>query len=308
MTGPMTRLLITGASGFIGGRLAQRLSSEMLLTLASRQPRAVPAEAKSLVIDWDSEASLINACQGQDVILHLAAMPEAACEREPEAALTVNGLYTLRLLKAAKEAGVGRVIHLSTSKVFGQNPSGVITEETAPRPTSHYAITHHVAEDYTLARGGIVVRLSNSLGAPAGASAGDAWAVIANDFCRQAVSTGVVGLKSSGMQWRNFVAMADVVEALRHLALLPQDKVGDGLFHLGGPTPLRIRDLAALVVGQAEAVLGSRPRLEIPDPKHSEDFAPLDWRRDKLLATGVVLNTPLEAEIAATLRLCRDGA
>lgn len=304
------RLLVTGASGFIGGRLAQALADDaaFALTLASRQLRPVPARAKSVAIDWQDPASIAAACAGQDVIIHLAAMAEAACNRDPEAALTVNGLYSLRLVEAAKAAGVGRVIHLSTSKVFGQNPCGVITEDSKPVPTSHYAITHRLAEDYVLAQGGVVVRLSNSLGAPAGETAGDAWSVIANDFCRQAVSTGVISLKSSGMQWRNFVAMAEVVAALRHLALLPKDKLGDGLFHLGGPHPLRIRDLAALVADQAEPLLGQRPRLDIPEPQPGEDFPQLDWRRDKLLATGLTLDVPLKAEIAATLTLCLKGA
>src|SRR5262245_32752221 len=58
-----------------------------------------------------------------------------------------------------------RFIYMSTAKVFGSNPTGVIDELSLPRPASHYAITHRLAEDYVLAAHdkqrveGVVMRL-----------------------------------------------------------------------------------------------------------------------------------------------------
>jgi UDP-glucose 4-epimerase len=293
----MTRVLITGGFGYVGGRLADVLADRSI-TRASRSPRTAAA--------LYDPAHFERLCEGHDVVVHLAAMGEPATERDPEGALSANVEATLRLMRAAKAAGVRRVVYASTSKVFGQNPVGTITEASLPRPTSHYALTHRMAEDYVLASGmeGIVLRLSNSLGAPADADA-PVWSLISNDLCRRAAIEGQVVVKSSGLQWRNFVAMADVVSAIRHLIDYKGD-LGDGIFHVGGPAPLRIRDLAEMVTEQGERVLGRRPTLSLGDALPGESHPVLDWRTDKLCATGWAAATPLADEIAATIRFCRE--
>jgi UDP-glucose 4-epimerase len=307
------RVLVTGGRGYIGGRLAKLLADDFNfdLTLASRTHSSA-GKSPWLTVDWHERASIDAICRGQDAIVHLAAMNEIDSETNPEEALRINGLTVFTLVRAAVAAGVERLIYLSSSKVFGNNPTGTLSEASVPRPVSHYAITHRIAEDYVLAAraklklDGIVLRLSNSLGAPADPAV-NAWTLIANDLCRQAATAQRIALRSSGLAWRNFVSMADVVEAIRHFLTLSHDGIGDGLFHLGGQRSDRIWDIAQLIRQRAERLFGDRVGLDRITPSPDEWHAPLDWRIEKLFTTGWAPRRPLQDEIDDTLRLCREA-
>lgn len=311
----MTRVLVTGGFGYVGGRLVQALAAEgATVTAVSRHARPTPDGVTVATLDWRDAGALSALCAGHDAVVHLAAMNEPDGEKDPEGALLDTGLATLRLVEAAVAAGVGRFLYASTAKVFGSNPVGRLDETCLPRPASHYAITHRLAEDYVLAKhdkgafGGAVVRLSNVVGAPADPAV-NAWMLIANDFCRQAVDKGEIRLSGSGMAWRDFAPMTDVVAALIHLVGLPREKLGDGLFHLGAGRSLRIRDLAAMVAGRAPALLQRVVPVIAPDPVQGSDAPLLEWQVDKLATTGWTAHPgALEAEIDATLGLCRSLA
>jgi UDP-glucose 4-epimerase len=237
-------------------------------------------------------------------------MNEPDSERDPKGALWNNGFATLALLEGARASNVRRFVYMSTSKVFGANPAGMIDERSAPRPASNYAITHRLAEDYVLAAHdkkeveGVVLRVSNCLGAPADPKT-NAWMLIANDLCRQAAGNQIV-LKSSGLAWRNFIAMADVISAVQHVLDMPSEKLVDGLFHLGGMQSIRIWDLAARIANRAELLFGRAIATERVAPTPGEQHALLDWRIGKLTSTGWRPAASINDEIDATLRICRD--
>jgi UDP-glucose 4-epimerase len=303
-------ILITGATGLIGGRLAAALAGDpgVKVVRASRRPDAAVGMQ---VVDWSSPMSLESLCAGVDAVVHLAAMDEAACAADPEGALLANGAASLRLLQAARRVAVSRFVYMSSIKVYGDRATGRVTEDTPAKPTSDYAITHRLAEDYLLAAhgrrelAGVVLRLSNGLGWPATAASG-CWSIIGNDFCRQAASTGRIVLRSSGEQWRNFIAMADVVGALRHVLALDPALLGDGVFNLGGDEALRIVDLAGRVADCGERAFGRRPEVVRPPTAAGERHPKLDYRSDRLAATGWRPATPLETEIGELLRMCRQ--
>jgi UDP-glucose 4-epimerase len=309
----MMRVLVTGGYGYIGARLVRALASDVAfsVTVAGRTARPSESGAQPRVVDWNNSASLDAACRAQDMVVHLAAMNEQDCEREPVLALRSNGLATLMLLQAAQSAGLRRFVYLSTSKVFGANPTGTIDELSVPRPENHYAITHRLAEDYVLAAHGngrlqgIVLRLSNSLGAPVDPSI-NAWTLIANDFCCQAATTKQIALKSSGLAWRNFIAMADTVAAVRHALTMSPDLLSDGLFHLGGPETLRIWDLALRIAGRADKMFEQSTKVERTSEQTATAHRMLEWRTDKLSSTGWKATRALDEELDGTLKMCRE--
>jgi UDP-glucose 4-epimerase len=309
------RVLVTGSFGYIGGRLVRTLmdDSAMAVTAGGRTQRRVPVGIRNVVMDWSDQHCLQAACTNQDAIVHLAAMNESDCERDPGAALQCNGQYTADLLRAAESCGVRRFVYVSTAKVFGANLQGRIDETRLPRPVNHYAITHRLAEDYVCAAHdkrrieGIILRLSNAVGAPADPRV-DAWMLIANDLCRQAATNARIVLNSSGLAWRNFIAMADVVAALRHGLAMPAAMLGNGLFHLGSPQSTRIFDLAGRIAGRAERLWGRNVEIGCAAPAPGEMHPPLDWCTRKFTASGWSAGNGLDAEIDATLQLCRDAA
>ena len=312
----MAKVLITGGSGYIGGRLVQALVEEprFQLRLGSRQPLvsrpAWPEAAEIVPLDLLSQEDLNAACRGVRYVIHLAALNEIESLANPEEALRINGLGSVKLLEAAKRAGVERFIYFSTAHVYGAPLVGIITEESLPRPHHPYAITHKVAEDFVLAAHdqktiqGIVLRLSNGFGAPAANV--NRWTLIVNDLCRQAVTTGKLVLKSSGLQWRDFITLTDVARSVQHLLNLPASACQDGLFNLGGECSLQIITLAQRIADRASRVLGFTPPIQRPEPGPTESFQPLEYRIDKLKSTGFTLNRNIDEEIDATLHFCKE--
>jgi nucleoside-diphosphate-sugar epimerase len=128
------RFLVTGASGFLGGRLVERLSSDQIPVLATTRlmSRARPLpEVKWVQCDLTQEEVLRNALAGVETIFHCAALagPPGSLEEYEEA--NVKG--TVRLARLAAEAGVKNLIYISSLSVYG-NPSGHTSylDETAP--------------------------------------------------------------------------------------------------------------------------------------------------------------------------------
>jgi UDP-glucose 4-epimerase len=274
---------------------------------------ALPAwleQGESIRVDLLAEEDLVSVVEGMDAVIHLAAMNEIDCAADPARALLVNGMGTLRLLRAARTAGVRRFIYFSTAHVYGSPLKGSISERTTPRPGHPYAITHRAAEDFVLSAHdrkqliGIVVRLSNGTGAPVDLHV-KRWTLLGNDLCRQAVTAKQLVLRSSGVQKRDFVALSDVSGAVLHLLRLPERSVGDGLFNLGGGHAIRVLDFAEMVADRTERLMGFRPPIVKPATASDEGAHELDYNMDKIEATGFRLKGSLEAEIDRTLLLCR---
>ena len=93
------RVLVTGGSGYIGGRLCESLASSVgyWVVSASRSNSHRPGPGINVaVIDWRSDESLRACCSGIDCIVHLAAMNAPDCALSPVAALEINTVGTAR--------------------------------------------------------------------------------------------------------------------------------------------------------------------------------------------------------------------
>lgn len=163
--------LVTGASGFVGGALALRLAAEGTAVHAfvrqtgkagflHDQPN-VTVMTGSLT-DW---ASLRAAAAGCDYVFHCAAALGGSLSQQRR----TNSDGTRNLMHAAADAGVRRVVHVSTLSVYGVLYRGVITEDQPPAPVCDpYSITKAEAEEivrklalergleYTIARPGMI--------------------------------------------------------------------------------------------------------------------------------------------------------
>lgn len=311
-------VLITGARGYLGGRIASAFANQpdFDLTLGTRRlPHARPAwagTARFVAMDLAQPALLEAACAGTDCVIHLAAVNEIESAEHPDLALEINTLGALRMLQAAQRAKVRRFIFFSTAHVYGAPLVGTIDESTLPQPVHPYAITHRAAEDFVLAAHaqgrieGVALRLSNGYGAPADPHV-NRWTLVANDLCRQAVRGKQLTLNSPGLQVRDFVTLHDVTRAALHMIKLPADALADGLFNVGGENPLRIRDIAVRIAERCEKVLGFRPPLNCPAPRGDEHAPALDYRIDKLRSTGFALRGSMDDELDATLRMCAEA-
>lgn len=156
------RILVTGAAGFIGSHLAERLASEghsvvgldcitdyYSPALKAANVRALQARGiEILKLDLATD-DLAAAVDGAEAIYHLAAqpglspLPFSSYERN-------NVIATERLLASAKGNSALRIFaNIATSSIYGKDASR--DEETAPRPASWYGVTKLAAEQLALA-------------------------------------------------------------------------------------------------------------------------------------------------------------
>jgi UDP-glucose 4-epimerase len=310
-------ILITGGLGYVGGRVAEWLSknSDFNIYVTSRKPESADlpgwlSKDQCIKLDIHKDDEIKNACKNRDIIIHFAALNELDSAHDPERALLINGLGTLKLLKSAKMAGVKRFIYFSTAHIYRSPLKGTLSETTLPRPVHPYAISHRTAEDFVLAMNfqkemyGIVLRLSNSIGAPINTQV-DRWSLVGNDLCRQAITNHTMHLKTSGVQKRDFIALHDVARAVDHIITLPDISLKNGIFNLGGENSLTIYELALKIQKRCELTCGFSPSILNPTSIKSEKSAPLKYSIEKLKSTGFFLEGNIDQEIDNTLRFCK---
>jgi D-erythronate 2-dehydrogenase len=149
------KILVTGAAGFLGRRLAQRLLSpsdlaveRLLLVDIVAPPPLDDARATSLQSDL-AENGVAERLLGADIdaIVHLAAVVSGEAEANFPLGMRVNIDATRRLLDAAQATGrCPRFVFASSVAVFGQPLPEVVGEDTAPSPKSSYGMQKAVGE------------------------------------------------------------------------------------------------------------------------------------------------------------------
>lgn len=298
-------VLIIGGLGYLGGRIAQSLLTinKYKVILGTRGNQAglsrKLAGCDIALMNLLEKNSIQKTLKGVDIIIHLAAMNANECAENPSNALLVNALGTLNLIQSAKNSNVKRIIYFSTAHVYGSYLSGDISEESLPKPNSHYAITHHVAENYIIKLGKesdistTVVRLSNAIGSPASKDS-NCWTLVANDIARQIVETNKVSLKSSGSQLRDFIPISNIISAV--MLLLESHYSGGRVFNLGSGVSLSILDLAKLLSARAKAILD----VDVSVTTGIDKIGPNDhfsYKINKITSLGYSPTSSLEDEI-----------
>ncbi|HET8940051.1 MAG TPA: NAD(P)-dependent oxidoreductase [Polyangiales bacterium] len=155
------KILITGATGKVGNRLAKRLAQrgDQVRALVRDPARATDLrDANIEVISGDllDAASLAAAVSGSDAVVHCAAFFRGATAEQAHA---VNDLGTRHLANAARAASVKRFVFTSTGLVYGPNGGRLAREDDACAPSAAYPQSKLAAERFLLALEGLDVRV-----------------------------------------------------------------------------------------------------------------------------------------------------
>ena len=219
-------ILVTGAAGLLGGRLARGLADTFDVTAAQHRS-AVPSDLRSVTIDLESPESVTSAISSvrPDAVLHAAAIAMVdLCERDPDQARRVNVGGCELVARACAERGL-RLVAISTDLVLAGDHA-LSDEGRRPDPISTYGRTKLQGEEavLSLCPRSAVARVPLIAGrghGPRGtASESVAWALRAGRK---------VGLFTD--QYRTPADADSIAPALA--ALLRGDHTGR--FHLGGP-------------------------------------------------------------------------
>jgi NAD dependent epimerase/dehydratase len=147
------RVLVTGADGFIGSHLTEKLVSRGAEVTAlclynsfdsygwlDDLPEDIRNKLTTVRGDIRDSAFVRRITQGHDIVFHLAALiaiPHSYAA--PQCYAETNVLGTLNVLEAAREIGIGRVVHTSTSEVYGTALTMPITESHPLQGQSPYS-------------------------------------------------------------------------------------------------------------------------------------------------------------------------
>lgn len=241
---------VTGGAGFIGGHLVDALVSlgasvsviddlsnstaEHLVDLIELEPQRVRFVHGSILDD----GAMAEAVAGAKVVLHLAAVGSVPLSiANPERTWNVNAAGTMRVLQAARTAGVERVIYSASSSAYGdapcQTPGATAAprrESEAPQPLSPYAAAKLAGEhavrawskSYDLST--LSLRYFNIFGPRQPADS--AYAAVIASFARRLVTGESPIIYGDGTQSRDFTPVASVVAANLLAATSTKDLCG----------------------------------------------------------------------------------
>jgi nucleoside-diphosphate-sugar epimerase len=133
-----TRILVTGGSGYFGSTVvAQALArGDEVRILDLNPPDREAAGVEVVVADVRDRDAVREACAGIDVVFHNVAQVPLAKDRALFESVNVQG--TANVLLGARDAGVGKAVHTSSSAIFGIPEHNPVTEDTPGRPLEAY--------------------------------------------------------------------------------------------------------------------------------------------------------------------------
>ncbi len=257
-----SRLLIIGASGFVGSRWALAAGHDFEVVAAARKP---PAQANALAVEITDPASVRAAFDQArpEFVTHLAALSDIdRCQRERALAEQINVHGALHVARECARAGA-RLLYTSTDAVF-DGTKHIYYEHDPPTPLNWYGETKARAERAIaeLLPSAAIVRLSLVLGR--GALAGG------NSYLEKVIANLQAGnpIVTPTFEFRNPIDIGTLCEFL--LELTPR-RDATGIFHVGASDKMSRYDLAraiaqglghdpALIVAQNEPLPGRAPR------------------------------------------------
>jgi UDP-glucose 4-epimerase len=269
------KVLVTGGAGFIGSELTRQLYEwgasvtvvDNLINGRRENLNGLPDDRVRLVVadirDTERMADLMRDTQ---IVFHLACLCLRHSIHSPQENHEVNATGTLKVLEAAKTAGVERFVYTSTGEVYGTPLSAPVKEEHPNLPTNIYGAAKLAGEAYTRAfyktygYPTVVLRLFNTYG-PRCHHEGDCGEVIPKFLLRCMAGRPMV-IFGDGNQTRDFTYVSDTAKGIL-MAGLSNDAVGQTI-NLGNGRNMSINELSRKVtevVGQPDAtVIHDKPR------------------------------------------------
>lgn len=310
-----THVLVTGAGGFIGSHLAERLLAEGAKVRAFVHYNALgragwldqlPGRADLEVVSGDlaDRDSVRAALAGIEVVFHLGALIAIPYSyRAPLSYLRINAEGTLNVLQAAREAGVRRVVHTSTSEVYGTPRTVPIREDHPLQGQSPYSASKIAADQLAVAFHAsyrvpvVILRPFNTYGPRQSARA------VIPTIAGQCLAGGPIRLGNLAPT-RDLVYVDDTVDGFLRAGTAPS--LEGRTIHLGTGRETSIGELARLIARLA----GVEPRIEVEErrvrPSGSEVerlLADPSLARERL---GWSARVPLEEGLERTLAWLRE--
>lgn len=264
------KFVITGGAGFIGSNLAQALSQENQVVVvddlsAGKLENLAGIDAQFLRGSITDLPFLRAAFEGADCVFHQAAI--ASVKKSVEDPLNTNEVGidgTLKVLTAARDAGIRRVVMASSASVYGFSPELPKREDMMPDPRSPYAISKLAGEHYArvfqdlYGLETVALRYFNVFGPKQDPSS--EYSGVISRFISALLKGEHPVIYGDGEQTRDYVYVVDVVKA----NILASRGSTTGVFNIACAQSTSLNVLAAKIGD----ILGIevKPRYEAPRP------------------------------------------
>lgn len=259
------KILVTGTEGYIGARLAPWLAAAghdvagldtglyrdgWLYSDPLGMPVAPPTNCKDL------RRATAADFEGFDAVIHLAELSnDPLGQNRPEITFAINHEGSLRIARAARDAGVRRFVYASSCSVYGVGSGEFLDESSPTRPQTAYAECKVRVERDLLSMADdrfSVVFLRNATAY--GPSPRMRFDIVLNDLCALAHTRRKIAMISDGSPWRPIVHVEDICEAMRCAAEAPAEAINGEVFNVGRTDEnYQVREIARIV---AEAFPG----------------------------------------------------
>ena len=253
----MTRVLVTGAGGYIGTTLVPMLLDEGYAVRAVDRfffgRQLLPQHDRLEVVVEDSRKLGPEHFEGVDAVIDLVAISnDPSGELFQGATLQINCDSRVRIAHLAKEAGARRYILPSSCSIYGSQEDGHIADETGPtNPLTTYARANEMAEQGTLPLAderfcAVVLRQATVYGL----SPRMRFDLAINGMTYGAWKTGRLPLMRDGTQWRPMVHVRDTARAQMFMLRVDPAKVNGQIFNVGSAdNTYQIGPLGEVVAG-----------------------------------------------------------
>jgi len=276
------KILVTGADGFIGSHLTEALVRRGHDVRAfvyynsfghwgwlDESPSDIKRELDVFAGDVRDPHGVRTAMQGCDAVLHLAALIGIPYSyHSPDAYVDTNVRGTLNVVQAARDLGVGKVVHTSTSEVYGTAQYVPIDEKHPLQGQSPYSATKIGADQIALSfhrsfeTPVTVARPFNTFGPRQSARA-----VIPTVITQ--IANGVRELKLGALQpTRDFNYVSDTVNGF--IAMMESDRVLGEEVNLGCNYEISIGETVALIAEVMNAEVSIETDQQRLRPQNSE--------------------------------------
>ena len=272
------KLIVTGGLGFIGSNLVERLIVENEVTVIDNLSTGKLDNIKhlnqkniNLIKNDINDLDLVKIFNEQDYVFHQAALPSVPRSIEdPIASNQANIDGTLKVLTAAKDSGIKKVICASSSSVYGDIPTLSQSESMPVNPLSPYAVTKATGEFYCKVFKDIYglktvsLRYFNVFGPRQDLNS--QYAAVIPKFINALINNEPPVIFGDGEQSRDFIYVKHVVDA--NILACESDKTG--IFNIACGRRITINQLVEMI----NDILGKdiKPVYQEPNPgdiKHS---------------------------------------
>jgi len=268
----MKNVIVTGAAGFIGSHLTEKLLNMGITVIGIDDLSAGKEENMDIFSyhpnftffqnDVTNYGSMKCIFENIDTVFHLAASKKTVCLKDPMRDLEVNAKGTYNMLLLSEQFGVNKFVHASTGSVYGESVNEVQDENFHISPCSFYGISKFAGERYVNLfnkhRGldTTILRFFHVYGSKQ--DAGEFGGVIAI-FSHKFKNNEPVTIFGDGKQQRYFTHVSDVVESCILSATNP---ISEGqIYNVACDNPIGLLTATEILAD----ILGVNPEINFED-------------------------------------------